>query len=120
MNRILKYILSSSIVIGMIVSCSFKEESLLPDSNKNRGTTLITAHIEDFSRHDVGTKAADNQESTINNLAMLVFGKLEDKMVLISEPVIVDDAKLNFVINTTDSDDGQYIANIQDDAKFSF
>ena len=92
----------------------------MPDSSKNRGTTLITAHIEDFTRHDVGTKATDNSESTINNLAMLVFGKSEDKMVLIAEPIVVDEAKLNFVINTTASDDGQYIANIQDDAKNSF
>ncbi len=89
---------------------------------------MIIAYVENFSRHNVATKATDDEERNVNNLAMLVFGKpaglaQEDTTrVLIAEPVYVTGKKMSFVINTTVTDDGngQYISNLQSNEPKSF
>ena len=118
MKILLKYTLLLSLISTMVASCAFKEDILTPDSGKKDGSTLIIASVEDFSRHNVSTKATDSDERKVNNIAMLVFGGADKK--LITEPIYVDGEKLNFVINTTDNDEGQYIANIQGDERNSF
>ena len=115
MKSIFKYIIILSVLGGMIASCSFKEEALLPEAGSDNGTRVITAFVEDFSRHDVATKATDDQERKINNLALLIYAMHDNEMVLITDPLYVGEGMLNFVINTTKNDDetGQYIANLQ-------
>ena len=119
MKNILKHILSVSVVCGMVISCSLKEEAILPDSGSDNATRLVRAYVENFSRHDVTTKASDEQERKINNLALMAFAIPADgtERVLITDPIYVEGEKLDFVINTTKIDagegEGQYISNIQ-------
>lgn len=104
----------------MVASCSLKEDAILPDSSSDNGTKLVRAYVENFTRRDVSTKASDAQESEISNLALMVFAtpKNGTERVLITDPVYVKGEMLNFVINTTETTDGeegegQYISNIQ-------
>ena len=122
MKIILKYTLIFSLISSFISSCANKEDMLLPNSGKNEGFRLVTASVENFSRHNVMTKATDAEESQVNNLAMLVYATPQNGTgkVLIADPVYVEGAKLDFVINTTNNAEGQYIANIQGDQRNSF
>ena len=128
MKIILKYTLSFTFICTMIASCALKEEVFSPNSDNKNGSTMVIAYVENFSRHDVATKATDNEERKVNNLAMLVFGKPaglaqgDTTRVLIAEPIYVTGEKLSFVINTTVTDDGngQYISNLQSNEPKSF
>lgn len=113
MKSIIRYILLLSVFCGIISSCSFNEDFLLPEPVKGDGNHLVIATVENFSAHDVATKATDDQERKINNITMLVFGKKGDDMVLITNPLYVDGEQLNFVINTTPVEQGQYVSNLQ-------
>lgn len=113
MKSIIRYILLLSVFCGIISSCSFDEDFLLPEPVKGDGNHLVIATVENFSAHDVATKATDDQERKINNITMLVFGKKGDDMVLITNPLYVDGEQLNFVINTTPVEQGQYVSNLQ-------
>ncbi len=118
MKNLFKYILTCLLFGSIIISCALKEEVFLPETNKDSGTRLVTAFIQDFSRHDVSTKASVEQESKVENLALLVYATPSEggSRVLITDPLFVYGEMLNFVINTTDIEGGQYIANIQDAA----
>ena len=110
MKILLKYIIVCSVISGILTSCALEEDTLLPDSGKSEVGTLVVAHIQDFTKHNVATKGTDSEERNIKNLAMLIFGsKGTDYELITSEPVYVDGEQLNFVINTSD----KYIANIQ-------
>lgn len=110
MKILLKYIIVCSVISGILASCALEEDTLLPDSGKSEVGTLVVAHIQDFTKHNVATKGTDSEERNIKNLAMLIFGSNGTEYELItSEPVYVDGEQLNFVINTSD----KYIANIQ-------
>lgn len=122
MKVIHKYKLIFFVISVFITSCANKEDMLLPNSGKSDGFRLVTASVENFSRHNVMTKATDADESQVNNLAMLVYATPQNGTgkVLIADPVYVEGAKLDFVINTTNNAEGQYIANIQGDQRNSF
>lgn len=124
MKNIFRYIFAVSFIGGILSSCSLKEDMFFPSENGN-STTLVVAHISDFSRHDVTTKATADEENRVNELTMLVFGEVaaNQSWKLITTPLYVEGEKLNFVINTTlgtSGNEGQYITNIQSSEKHSF
>lgn len=108
MKSIFKYFILLSAIAG-ITSCVSKEELLLPDSSDN--STMIIASVENFSKHNVSTKATVAEEKAIDNIAMLVFGEKDGEMVLVADPLCIDGNKPNFVINL--GSDGRFINNIQ-------
>ena len=107
MKGILKYIITFSVLSG-IVSCAYNEDMLQPDSNGD--STLVIASVENFSRHNVTTKATDEQETTVKDIAVLLFGLVDGQYQRIADPIFVSGSSLNYVINTSK----KYIANIQD------
>lgn len=109
MKGILKYLIAFSVLSGM-VSCAYKEDMLLPNTKGN--STVVIASVENFSRHNVTTKATDDKEAEVQNIAVLLFGKADDESPykLIADPIFVSGSSMNYVINTTN----KYIANIQD------
>lgn len=97
MKSIFKYIISLSVITG-IVSCAFKEDQILP--NNNDYSTVVVASVENFSKHNVSTKATSTEEKAIDEIAMLVFGANDEgKMVLVADPLCVEGNNSNFVIN---------------------
>lgn len=92
-----------------MVSCAYNEDMLQPDSNGD--STLVVASVENFSRHNVTTKATDEQETAVNDIAVLLFGLVNGQYQRIADPIFVSGSSLNYVINTSK----KYIANIQDD-----
>lgn len=129
MKILFKYIIGISIIGGMLSSCAYKEELLLPNTDKDAGTTLVIASVENFSRHNVATKATDDEERKIKNLGILVYGtNSNSERVLITTPIFIDGNTPNFLINTTDTGNGvnanniteQYISDIQGTQQSSF
>ena len=92
-----------------MVSCAYHEDLLQPISNGE--STLVVASVENFSRHNVKTKATDEQETEIKNIAVLLYGLEGEVYKMIADPIFVGSNSLNYVINTSK----KYIANIQDD-----
>ena len=122
MKNILKYIILFSFIIEIIPSCANKEDILLPESASNNGNKYVIAAVQDFSFHNVATKAANDNEDYIGDLTMLIFAQTEGlaaddtTKVLIAEPLTVPGDQINFVINTTQ----KYFANIQQDESESY
>ena len=99
MKNILKYVISLLVVTG-IVSCTFKEDLITP--NNNDYSTVVVASVENFSKHNVSTKATSptsTEEKAIGEIAMLVFGSKGGEMVLVADPLCVEGNNSNFVIN---------------------
>lgn len=107
MKIFLRYIIVCSVIGGMLASCALEEDTLLPNSGKSEVGTLVMAHIQDFTKHDVGTKGTESEERNVKDLAMLIFGSNGE--LITSEPIYVDGEHLSFVINTSD----KYVANVQ-------
>lgn len=84
-------------VVTGIVSCTFKEDLITP--NNNDYSTVVVASVENFSKHNVSTKATSAEEKAIGEIAMLVFGSKEGEMVLVADPLCVEGNNSNFVIN---------------------
>ena len=112
MKSFFNYIIVISVISSLLVSCSFKEDLLIPESDNNGSSTLLIATVENFSRHNVTTKSIDDDERKVNDIAILLFGTPygEDESVLIAEPLYAGENQLNFILNTS----AKYIANIQD------
>lgn len=110
MKNILKYIIAIVVINGMFASCSLKEDMLLT-SGSSENSTLIVTTIEDFSKHDVSTKATSDNEEEINDLSVFLFGDISGTMTLLTDsPLIVNGKKLDYIISTSKNTDDEIIA----------
>lgn len=110
MKNILKYIIAIVVINGMFASCSLKEDMLLT-SGSSENSTLIVTTIEDFSKHDVSTKATSDDEGEINDLSVFLFGNVNGAMTLLTDsPLIVKGKKLDYIISTSKNTDDEIIA----------
>ena len=110
MKNILKYIIAIVLINGMFASCSLKEDMLLTSGNSENSTLIVTT-VEDFSKHDVTTKATSDEEGEINNLSVFLFGDISGTMTLLTDsPLIVNGKKLDYIISTSKNTDDEIIA----------
>lgn len=110
MKNILKYIIAIVVINGMFASCSLKEDMLLT-SGSSENSTLIVTTIEDFSKHDVSTKATSDNEGEINDLSVFLFGNVNGTMRLLTDsPLIVNGKKLDYIISTSKNTADEIIA----------
>lgn len=93
----------------MCLACSLKEDAFIPQTND--GVLQFNAAVEDYSVHNVSTKASD---ADINELTMLIFtgdGEIVGRPVNIpgSNPTFLVDTKEQYIWDPNATGDDQMI-----------
>lgn len=104
MKSYIKYIILSVALAGIATSCAMKEDLLLTNPELEAGTKLFVASVENFSRHDVTTKASTSgiAEDHISNLTVFLFGDIDGEMKLLTgTPLKTDGKKLSYIIRSS-------------------
>ena len=80
------------IAMCLCFACSLKEDAFIPHAND--GILQFNAAVEDYSVHNVSTKAADTD---INELTMLIFTSAGD---IVGRPVNIPGSNPTFLVDT--------------------
>ena len=90
--KIVSNIIGLCIAMCLCFACSLKEDAFIPQTND--GVFQFNAAVEDYSVHDVSTKAADTD---INELTMLIFTAEGD---IVGRPVNIPGSNPTFLVDT--------------------
>lgn len=114
MRKIAIYLLAAASLC--LASCISVQDDLNPVQDGKK--LIVMASVADFNRHDVNTKALEEEESRVNDLTMIIF---DSDNAVVGRPVNLGDGNSVFMIDTQNAliidGNNEQIAMTNDQAK---
>lgn len=116
MRKITIYLLAAASLC--LASCISVQDDLNPVQDGKK--LIVMASVADFNRHDVNTKALEEEESRVNELTMIIF---DSDNAVVGRPVNLGDGNSVFMIDTQNAliidGNNEQIAMTNDQAKLN-
>ena len=114
MRKIAIYLLAAASLC--LASCISMQDDINPVQDGKK--LIVMASVADFNRHDVNTKALEEEESRVNDLTMIIF---DSDNAVVGRPVNLGDGNSVFMIDTQNAliidGNNEQIAMTNDQAK---
>lgn len=114
MRKIAIYLLAAASLC--LASCISMQDDIIPVQDGKK--LIVMASVADFNRHDVNTKALEEEESRVNDLTMIIF---DSDNAVVGHPVNLGDGNSVFMIDTQNAliidGNNEQIAMTNDQAK---
>lgn len=114
MRKIAIYLLAAASLC--LASCISMQDDIIPVQDGKK--LIVMASVADFNRHDVNTKALEEEESRVNDLTMIIF---DSDNAVVGRPVNLGDGNSVFMIDTQNAliidGNNEQIAMTNDQAK---